>query len=418
MYLGLALGVTLGALAGVLITYLRLHKNFLAERVQLQLHNSELEQKLAAANAERGALVNRIDEHKKDIQDIKEKIVLEITQAQHKSVQESSDHLHKVSKQNLESLLNPFQNQLKELHERIHKTYDVESRERISLQEQIKMMAQAHEKMTLETGSLTKALRGESKQQGDWGEITLRRVLESSGLREGFEYKEQAKGLGLRDEEGVLRKPDILILLPEDRQLVIDSKVVLTSYEAFVRAESIDEKALYQKEFMLAVNRHVEDLSKKDYSSLEGINVPDFTMMFLPTDGAFALAMQSEEQLHFKAWQKKVILTSPTLLLPILKTVEFMWRQDRQGKNAEKIADSAGKLYDKFVGFIEDLEVVKVQLQNSEKALDQAFGKLKNGKGNLVMQTERLRGLGAKVKKQIPAAWVEEETELEPEAEA
>jgi DNA recombination protein RmuC len=400
------LGLLVGALGGVLLTYMRMQRQSQERLISLQEARALAEQKLAVVDAERSSLQVRLEEHKKDVQEIKEKIVLELSQAQQKSVLESSERLSKASKQSLENLLSPFQNQLKDLHEKIHRTYDIESRERLSLQEQIKMMAQVHEKMTVETSSLTKALRGDIKLQGDWGEITLRRVLEASGLREGLEYMEQGKGFGLRDDEGVLRKPDYLILLPENRQLIIDSKVVLTAYESFVRADTAEEKLLHQKEFMGAVNRHIEDLSKKDYSSLEGVYAPDFTLMFLPTDGAFALALQSEEQLHFKSWQKKVILTSPSLLLPILRTVEFMWRQDKQGKNAEKIADSAGKLYDKFVGFIEDLEEVQKQLQGSEKALDEAFLKLRDGKGNLVRRAEQLRDLGAKVKKQIPADWV------------
>lgn len=410
MYLGLGLGVLLGGLAAVLLTYLRLQKAFQLERMRILQEKSELEQKLAASLAEKESLGRRIQEHKSDIQEIKEKIVLEITQAQHKVAQESTDQLHKLSKQNLENILSPFQSQLKDLHEKIHKTYDVESRERLSLQEQIKLMAQVHEKMTVETGSLTKALRGESKFQGDWGEITLRRVLENSGLRQGTEYVEQGAGFGLRTEDGSVRKPDFLILLPEDRQIIIDSKVTLTAYERFISCAEGEEKIKFQKEFVNSVNRHVEDLSKKDYASLHGIQSPDFTLMFLPSDGAYILALQSEQELQTKASNKRVILTCPSLLLPILRTVEFVWRQDRQSKNSEKIADSAGKLYDKFVGFVEDLEKVRQQLQQSERSLEDAFGKLKDGKGNLIRRTEHLRELGAKVKKQIPPELLEADT--------
>lgn len=415
--ISILLSAALGAVLAASLVWIYLQKIQGKEREKLFSEKAELERQLATLQAEKAALSQRLEEHKQDIQEIKDKIVLELSQAQNKAVQESADQLTRLSKQNLEGLLNPFQSQLKDLQEKIHKTYDIESRERLSLQEQIKMIVQTHEKMTLETSSLTRALRGDSKLQGDWGELTLKRVLEASGLREGYEYQEQGKGLGLRDEEGVLRKPDYLVLLPEERHVVIDSKVVLTAYERYVNGASDSERQQYQKEFCASVSRHVEDLAKKDYSALHGINTPDFTLLFLPSDGAYMLALQSEDQLQRKAYEKRVILTCPSLLLPLLKTVEFVWRQDRQSKNTEKIADSAGKLYDKFVGFLEDLEKVKMQLQASEKSLDEAFSKLKYGRGNLIGKIEGLRKLGAKVKRPIASEWVEAEPEAEIEAE-
>lgn len=410
-----SLGMGLGSVLGGLVCYIliqRRREEALSPHLDLRV---QLEKQISGLEVEKKSLLTRLEEHKKDIAELKQRIVLELSQAHSLALKENTDQLSQKSQRGLESLLQPFQLQLKELHEKIHRTYDTESRERLSLQEQIKMIVQTHEKMTTETASLSKALRGDSKVQGQWGELTLRRVLEMSGLQEGHEYQEQGKNLGLRDEDGILRKPDYLILLPDQRHIVIDSKVVLTAYERFYRTDVEEEKAAYRKEFSLALQRHIEDLGEKDYASLHGINTPDFTLMFLPSDGAYLLALQSDDSVLNKAFAKKVILTSPSLLLPLLRTVEFVWRQDRQGKNAEKIALSAGKLYDKFVGFIEDLERVRNQIQTSERSLDDAFSKLRDGKGNLVGRIENLRKLGAKVKKPLSTEWVEDENQIEGE---
>ncbi|MCB0412482.1 MAG: DNA recombination protein RmuC [Bdellovibrionales bacterium] len=415
MELQFFIGFILGGALSFLASWLFFLNRKTKELQSFQNEKLELEKSLATAQAENRELHHRLDLHKKDIEEIKQRMVLELSQAHHQSLQQSAQQLSQSSKNQMETVLAPFQNQLKELQERIHKTYDQESRERLSLQEQIKMIVQTHEKMTFETASLTKALRGESRAQGNWGELTLKRVLEASGLREGHEYQEQGKGFGFRDEQGVLRKPDYLILLPENRQIVIDSKVVLNSFEKYMQAEAEAEKVALRKEYMASIQRHIEDLAKKDYTGLHGINSPDFTLMFLPSDGAYLLAIQAEEQIQQKAFAQKVVLTSPSLLLPLLRTVEFVWRQDRQGKNAETIGLSAGRLYDKFVGLLEDLDKVKNQMQASEQSLDEAFSKLKFGKGNLVSRIEKLRKLGAKVKKPIAETWLEEGSEGEEE---
>lgn len=374
-----------------------------------------LDQKMQVVRleTEKAGLAMRIEEQKQYVDEVKDKLLLEVKAAQMGALEQSLPRLKAQNIEQLDLLLSPFQMQLKELNEKIHRTYDLESRERLSLQKEIELLLKAQEKMTVETENLTKALRGDSKSQGDWGEITLKRVLEASGLREGEEYQEQGKGFDLRNEEGFLRKPDFLILLPEERVMIVDSKVSLTSYELLIREDASPMREKFLKDFLLSIHRHVDDLSLKDYPALYGIQSPDFTLMFMPTDGAFTLAMQSDPQLHEKAWSKRVVLVSPSLLLPILKTVEFMWRQDRQSKNAENIAQAAGRLYDKFAGFLEDLEKVKHHLGLTDKALDEAFGKLKLGQGNLVRQVERLRELGARSKKKISAQWVEQAEPVE-----
>ena len=368
---------------------------------------AEKDQLIARLEVEKQSLEDRLRNQKQDLDEVKEKLLLELKTAQMRALEESLPQLRAQNREQLDLLLSPFQSQLKDLSERIHRTYDVESKERVSLKKEIELLLRAQEKMSAETESLTKALRGDSKAQGDWGEITLKRVLEASGLREGQEYQEQGKGFDLRNSEGQLRKPDFLILLPEERVMIVDSKVSLSAYELFIREETEPLKEKFLKDFLASIHRHIEDLSEKDYPALYGIQSPDFTLMFVPTDGAFSLAMQSDVQLHEKAWSKRVVLVSPSLLLPILKTVEFMWRQDRQSKNAERIARAAGLLYDKFSGFLDDLEKVKTHIGHTDKALEEAFSKLKFGQGNLVRQVERLRDLGARSKKKISANWLE-----------
>jgi len=315
---------------------------------------------------------------------------------------ESSERLHKLSKESFQTLVAPFDAELKNLQTRIHEVYDRESRERLSLKKDLEYMMKMNEKMSLEAQSLTKALRGDVKAQGTWGEVVLERILESSGLREGHEYVVQGRGLGLKSDDGASLKPDVLVYLPGERNLIVDSKVSLNAYEAYIRAEEDTEKSQHLKSFLQSLRKHVDGLSEKSYQNLYGVQSPDFVLMFMPTDGAFSLAHQMDPELFHYAMNKKVGIVCPSLLYPNLRTIETLWRQERQSKNAEEIARQAGNLYDKFVSFIEDLDLISSHLKRAEEAHSAAVSKLKLGKGNLVDRVERLKDLGAKAKKQLP----------------
>lgn len=312
--------------------------------------------------------------------------------------------------QKWQQIFSPLDGELKELRERIHQVYDKESRERLSLKNEIEFMLRAQTQLSTDTQSLAKALRGEAKAQGNWGEVVLEKILESSGLREGHEYVIQGRGLGLKSEAGQVLRPDVLIHLPGERHLIIDAKVSLTAYEKFIRSESASEKEAAVKEFSASLRRHIDDLASKNYAHIYGINSPDFVMLFVPTDGAFSFAHQTDPQLFITAMEKRVAVVSPSLLFPNLKTIEAIWRQDRQNRNAEEIARQGGALYDKFVGLLEDVQTLGNHLQKAEKTRLDLVSKIQSDHGtSIINRIENLRELGAKTKKRLA---IEKEAQL------
>jgi len=263
-------------------------------------------------------------------------------------------------------------------------------------------------------------LKGDKKMQGDWGELILETVLEQSGLRKGKEYKTQG---GFRDEGGNLRKPDVILNLPDGKHMVIDSKVSLLAYNEFMNAEdeSVRERALAAH--VQSIRNHIDDLSSKDYSSLIGLKSPDFVFMFMPIEAAFMAAFQTDEKLFSKAFDRNIVVVTPTTLLATLRTVENIWRYERQNENAKRIADKAGSVYDKLRGFLEDFEKIGSQLATVQKSYDGALNKLTHGQGNLVRQAQGFVELGVKVKKQLPKNILDEAslndvTALEDQAES
>jgi DNA recombination protein RmuC len=342
---------------------------------------------------------------------VRQQLQLEIENFNRRWLEESQEKLQKWGRESFVTLVQPVDLEIKALQERIREVYDRESRERLSLKTEIEFMMKAQQQMSLEAQSLTQALRGDVRAQGHWGEVVLERILESSGLREGEEYVVQGRGLGLKAEEGLVRRPDVLVRLPGDRHLIIDSKVSLGAYEEHIRASTEIEKQAALQDFVRSIRRHVEELSAKDYPQLYGVNSPDFVLMFVPTDGAFSLAHQIDPQLFVLAMEKRVAIVSPSLLFPNLRTVEAIWRQERQNRNAEEIARQAGGLYDKFVGLFEDLNNLGTHLRRADESRSNLMNKLKEGRGNLMDRVEKLRQLGARTKKKLEgSAESQEET--------
>ncbi len=253
-----------------------------------------------------------------------------------------------------------------------------------------------------EARSLTNALKGESKTQGNWGEMVLSRILESSGLRAGEEYLTQATGLNLRDDEGRLRQPDVIINMPENKHLLIDAKVSLLAYERLSASEDETQRRVALQEHLLSVRRHVQQLSDKHYAQLSGLNSPEFVLMFLPIEPAFHAAIQGDSELFSYAWDRKIVLVSPTTLLATLRTVASVWKMERRNQNAEEIARQGGALYDKLVGFVEEIELVGTHLDRAMKSQQQAMNRLKDGRGSLTRRAEMLRELGIRNKKDLP----------------
>ncbi len=339
---------------------------------------------------------------KKSIEELKEARTLmqkEFKILASQIMEENSRRFGAVSKEGVEQILKPLQQQVGEFKRRIEQVHTEETKEMAALLNEIKALKDLNRQISEDAVNLTRALKGESKQQGIWGEMVLERVLEASGLRAGEEYERE---VSLRDRESRRFRPDVIIHLPDDRDIVVDAKTSLVAYERYVNAEDEAEKKEYAKLHLEAVRSHIDKLSDKSYTALEGINALDFVFMFMPIEGALMLALQTDPGLYDRAFSKNIVLVSPTTLLVALRAVENTWRHERQNRNAMEIAKKAGALYDKFVGFAEDLERVGRQLDTVQRSYDGAWKKLTEGKGNIVRRIEELHELGARATKNMP----------------
>ena len=322
---------------------------------------------------------------------------------------DKSQKFVETNKLNLDQLLSPLKENIKLFEEKVEKVYKAESDERNVLKGEITKLMELNKQISEEANNLTKALKSDSKKQGNWGEIVLDRILEVSGLVEGEGYTKQGKGLNLMDEDGNRFQPDVIINLPDNKHIIIDSKVSLIAYDRLVNCETEEERETYIRQHILSIKSHINGLGGKNYQDLYGINSPDFVLLFVPIESSFVLAIQHDVELFEFAWNKKVVMVTPSTLLATLKTVASIWKQEQQTKNAIDIATKAGLLYDKFVGFITDIKKIGDNLDRSKEAYNEAFGKLSTGSGNLVGRVEVLRKLGAKASKQIDQKFIEEE---------
>ena len=321
-----------------------------------------------------------------------------------KIFEERSQQFSEQNKTSLEHIVDPIKAQLSDFKQRVETVYDNETKDRISLREEIVSLRRDAEKMNQEALNLTKALKGDHKIQGNWGEMILEKVLEQSGLRKDIEYETQG---ALRDEDNRLFKPDVIIRLPENKDVVVDSKVSLVAYEKYCSTEDEQERMDALKAHTKAVRDHIKGLSGKDYSGLKGLRSLDFVLLFMPIEAAFMAAFQADEKLFTDAFEHKIVVVTPTTLLATLKTIENIWRYERQNENAKLIADKAGLLYDKIRGFSEDMEKLGNQISTMNKTYDAAMNKLTLGSGNLIRQASNFVELGVKVKKTMSKSLTE-----------
>ena len=314
----------------------------------------------------------------------------------HQILTQSSNTLSKQNHHYLDALMKPFKDDIKSFHDRIEDYYFDESKERFSLTKEIQNLQALNQQISQDALNLTDALKGNNKIQGDWGEMVLERLLEGSGLKNGREYSIQKS---LKNDKKELFRPDVIIHLPKNRDVIIDSKVSLKSYEAYYHDRS--KEAKHAKEFLDSLKRHITMLSDKSYQNLEGIQSLDFVLMFIPIDAALLLAQELDKQLLHYAYQKNVILVSPSTLMAVLRIIENGWRFEYQNKNAQLIAKKAGDLYDKFYNFIQEMQKIDSSLKRAQEAYDDAFKKLSTGKGNLMTKSQELKsleGVGSKHK--------------------
>ncbi len=309
------------------------------------------------------------------------------------------------SEKKIGDLLNPMQQHLNDFKKLVVDSFTTQGKEQHTLKSEI-------EKIVFQADSLTKALRGDVKAQGNWGEIMLERILEESGLRRDEDYILQGEGMSLKNEDGKHRKPDVIVLLPENKHIIVDSKVSITAYERYCADTDENRKQAHINDFLKSIKAHIMGLEGQKYQHLEKLGTPDFVLLFMPTEGAFSFAMQHEPELLSYAWGRKIMLVSPTTLFTTLRTIASLWNTERQNRNLQKIIDQSGALHDKFAGFVENMNKVGSQLGTAQATYDEAMKQLSTGKGNLINRAKELRSLGARVSKNIPLTQFEEEEPL------
>ncbi len=391
-------------------------KQALAEQKLRQYQDNEqgieaMRASLLDTQTENARLKTRLQEQEKNhqekiqlLQAAEQQLKNQFENLAHRIFEERSKQFSEQNQNSIEHLLTPLKQQFGDFKTRLETLYDNESKDRVSLREEIIQLRRDTAKMNQEALNLTRALKGDKKVQGNWGEMILEKVLEQSGLRKGIEYETQGV---FRDEGNKLFKPDVIIRLPEEKDVVIDSKVSLIAYEQYCSGEDEQERALALKAHVESVRNHIKLLSDKDYSSLKGLRSLDFVLLFMPIEAAFMAAFQADEKLFNDAFEHKIVVVTPTTLLATLRTIQNIWRYEQQNENARIIADKAGSLYDKIRGFVEDLEKLGNQLATVNKTYDDAMNKLTTGRGNLVRQASSFEELGVKVKKKLPKSLTE-----------
>jgi DNA recombination protein RmuC len=388
----------------------RLEGRLEAVSTELGLNRGLLEEKsreVADYQAKQAGLEARLEESRKSFEE-KEALFRESSEALKQEFELLANKIFeqqgKAHSEKLSTVLNPFKDQIIDFRKRVEQVYHTESKDRASLLTEVKNLQQASEKINEEAENLTKALKGDTKIQGNWGELVLERVLEESGLRADHEYFLQESR---RSEEGDLKRPDVLIRLPDDKDVVIDAKVSLTAYEQALSSDTEAQREMFLKQHLASLKAHVKRLSDQDYAHLTDVRSLDFVLMFVPIESAFTLAVEQDHKLFTDAFEKRIVIVSPTTLMMTLRIIHNVWRFEKQNRNAQEIARRAGGLYDKLRGLVEDMEKLGQQLKTVEKTYDSALGKIASGKGNLVRQVEQFRELGAHVKKPLPKSIVD-----------
>lgn len=321
---------------------------------------------------------------------------LEFQNLANKILEQSSNTFSQRSEKSLNDLLAPMRERFGEFQNLISKSFGEQHNQHKSLKEEIA-------RIVMQADSLTRALKGDVKAQGNWGEVVLERILEDAGLKKGETYIVQGEGMGLRHpDDGSVLKPDVVVLLPENKHIIIDSKVSLTHYERYCGETDEAARAVLLKQFIASVKAHVSGLAARRYQDTEKLGTPDFVLLFMPIESAYSLAVQEERELHGYAWNQRIVLVCPSTLFATLRTINSLWRIEQQNRNVQKIAESGGRLYDKIAGFVDDMEKLGKQLGTAERTYDEAMKKLATGNGNMLRQAEQLKALGAKTSKSLP----------------
>lgn len=376
---------------------------------QLDMENRSVTTKLAETTAELRFLEERYQEQKREFEKSTEQMLTKFEVLSGRILDVQSEKFEAASRTNLQNVLGPLREHLQQFQKKVEDTHLQDVRDRSILEEQIRSLATANSHLIAEANNLARALKGNAKSQGNWGEIMLERILECAGLREGMEYIREGAGLKLQDESGRLQKPDVILNLPDEKHIVIDSKVSLIAYERSLNLEGEEDRQKALREHIDSIERHVTQLASKHYSKNKLLNAPDFVLMFMPVESALSCAYAAKPELFQSAWSKGVIIASPTTLIATAQTVSSIWRMEQQNQNALKIADQGAKLYDKFAGFVDDMDQTRRSLDLLGRNFNSAMNKLCEGKGNLVSAAEKLRKLGLTTRKKIKSQFLDDD---------
>ena len=373
------------------------------ERANKEAELRRLDAQAASLHAELREQQESHQQRLDDLQGSRNELRAQFAELAGKIFDEREQRFAETSHQRLGQLLDPLKERIQSFEKRVEESYQAEARERFSLGKELERLQQLNLRLSDEATNLTRALKGQ-KTQGNWGELILERVLEHAGLEKGREYQTQ---VSLKGPDGERFQPDVLIYLPGDKQVVVDSKVSLTAYQQYVAAEDDAIGQLALKQHVVSLRAHVKGLAGKDYKRLDGLHSLDFVLLFVPIEAAFSAALQAEPNLFQEAFDRNIVIVSPTTLLATLRVIDSLWKQERQSQNAREIAERAGWLYDKFVLFIQDLDEIGSRLQQLDKAYSAARNKLTEGRGNLISRSEQLKLLGARASKSLPSELLE-----------
>lgn len=391
-----------GAVISGLLVYFKMKAQFASEMAKLttELQGAEMRNELLSQSvADQKTL---LAETKKQQEELAQRMNTQFEVMAQKIFEEKSAKFADQNHKNISSVLDPLKERLKDFEKKVEETYSTERSERGVLRGELNKLMELNKAMSAETQNLTKALKGEVKTQGNWGELILENILERSGLRKGEEYIIQGTDMDLRGDDGQILRPDVIVNLPDSKHLIVDSKMTLIAYEQYSSADTAEDQERLGKLHVESLKKHIDGLSEKKYHAADKLISPDFVILFMPLEPAFALAFKLKPELFQYAWEKNVAIVSPTTLLATLRTVAALWKQDRQEKNALEIAKRGGLLYEKFAGLLKDLQNLGEKLGAAQKAHEDVIKKVSEGRGNLIDQVEDLKRLGAKTEKSLP----------------
>ncbi len=374
------------------------------EHHQVSRDAVEYREQLAATKTQLSEQQKQMSEKLALLQEAKTELNAEFKNMANEIFEDKQKRFREQSQTQIDGLLKPLGERIQAFEKRVEESYSQEAKERFSLIKEVKNLQDLNARISQDAVNLTNALKGESKTQGTWGEVILERVLEKSGLTKGREYEVQVSA---KTEDGKRLQPDVVVHLPEEKDLVVDAKVPLTAYERYCSATEPEVQKAALASHIQSVKQHIKQLSSKDYQNLAAVRTLDFVLLFIPVEAAFSVAVQEDPELFSSAFDKNIVLVAPSTLLATLRTIQNIWRYEQQNKNAQEIADKAGALYDKFVNFVSDLEDIGGRVEAVQAAYDKAHNKLVSGRGSLVNRAETMRELGAKVSKSLPQNLVE-----------